>query len=85
MSTKEFMIVTREDAAAVEAYAKAHWGENGWDMVYECMDMQSLQELATRNNCVNYISLFTEVTAEAKLWSEMQSDICGWGGAHDDI
>jgi hypothetical protein len=69
------MIVTQEQYKAIETYAVEHYGKNGWDMIYECMALADIQEIADRHHCEDFPSLFAEVEATAKLWHEFESDI----------
>jgi hypothetical protein len=69
------MIVTHEQFKAIEAHAVEHYEENGWDMIYECMGLSDIQEIADRHNCEDFPSLFAEVEATAKLWHDFEQDI----------
>jgi hypothetical protein len=72
------MTVTQEDYATIEAHALSLWGTDGWDMVYECMDVAAMQEIADRKGVINFDGLFAAVAAAAKLWSEINDDINGY-------
>ena len=69
------MIVTTEQVDRIMAHARDNWGRDGWDMVYECMDLPDFQRLANETKCETFDDLFREVEADAKLWFEMEREI----------
>lgn len=72
------MTVTKEDHDAIEAHARSRYGTDGWDMVYECMDVAAMQKLADRKGVTDFAGLFAAIEADAKLWSEINDDINGY-------
>jgi hypothetical protein len=69
------MIVTTEQVDRILAHARDNWGKNGWDMVYECMDLREFQRLADEMKCETFEDLFRETEADAKFWCEMEREI----------
>ena len=69
------MIVTTQHVDRILAHARDNYGKNGWDMVYECMELPEFQRLADETKCETFEDLFRETAADAKLWHEMEQDI----------
>jgi hypothetical protein len=61
----------------VRRYANEHYGEAGWDMFVECVDMQDFLEEALNNELTTYEAAISHYSRVCTQWDELRKDIQG--------
>jgi hypothetical protein len=71
------MVTFRKLAAAVMAHAHAHYGEDGWDMIAECMEVGEIAAELESDGITDERMAINSYAESARLWAEMRDNARG--------
>jgi hypothetical protein len=83
MKTKEFTTEEKFTAAEIQKHALAHYNEDGWDYVVECMGVEEIWEILYEGdlNGNAWNGLFDDalriIAEHCRLLNDVRSDIQG--------
>lgn len=64
-----------EMVSAVREYAATHYGEDGWDTVVECYDIQDLIREISEGKCMTIQEAIDYVGKGCKIYADHEKDV----------